>query len=165
MASAIVELANITPAGGASQVTFSNIASGYRDLRIVITGGLTGASFWRLMFNNSENAYFYSYMATDSSTRSGGWNSSVRGNLHNDLWMWDGVNMIEVNIFDAFDTNKNKTYLSRYAHVPGPNQTSFKTEALVGTWTSTAAITSIVVAPQGYAIAAGTTITLYGIKA
>lgn len=166
MATTMEPLASITTGSGATEVTFSSISTAFRDLRIVIRGGLTGATYWRVMFNGVTGNYTLAYGAGNGSSVSGSWtNGQSRGYLHYDSWVWDGANSIQVDIMDAFTTDKHKGYISRLSKPYSPSGGNGHVEMLFGTWQSTDAISSIVVAPQGYAIATGTTISLYGVKA
>lgn len=154
-------------------VTFTNIPQTYTDLRIVIQGGFVDSGFLvgaRVGNGSVDSASNYSYTAmrgNGSAATSTRKTNMVFGALcqqgGNDL-----NNIITVDFMDYTNTNKFKTWISRYGNAGDG------VDAVVSTWRSTSAINTIAIAECGDGGAgafnygnmlAGTTFSLYGIKA
>ena len=93
--------------------------------------------------------------------------STTRYSSYNTPYIeWNGVpgtstnlNITVVNIMNYSNSTTYKTFISR------SNNSSYGTDAIVGSWRNTAAINSIKIIQPTYTFNAGTTFTLYGIKA
>ena len=146
-----------------SSVTFNSF-SGYTDLVLVGTGTNSTATHFNLTFN-SDTGTNYSYTLVSgagSGTESarGTNTSAIRMNWNGGWGSTDGDrgNLI-INIQNYANTSAFKTVVYRN------NRPSSATEAFVGLWRSTSAITSLTLTNNTGTMSAGTTWTLYGIKA
>ena len=147
----------------ASSVTFSSIPSTYTDL-ILIASPVQSADYISLQFNgdtgtsysittvNGQGATAVSNRQTSVAKLRTGWyaypSSSSLGN-------YIGI----ASIMNYANTTTYKTVLSR------ANNSAAGTEAIVGLWRSSAAITSMTVLSETGNIAIGSTFSLYGITA
>jgi len=150
-------------------ITFSSIPNTYTDLRLIINGGIANNGWnirWRYN-NNSSAIYSYTYLYGETST-------AVSGRVTGDTkfattpGVGSGNNSLSIismiDIFNYSNTNIYKNTLSRSGEAP------YMTHGVVGLWSSTAAINEIFIfcgaSDDGVALLyAGTTATLYGIKA
>ena len=160
-------IASVTLSSAQSSVTFSGIPQTYTDLVIVGVGyNSTGDGYAPRFDFNSDTGNNYSFTqiggngSSASSTR-----SSNRANIPAS-WLtgWDTtsteVGMFTTHIMNYSNTTTNKTVLSRGNQAAG---TYPGTEAVVGLWRSTAAITSIRITADIATFASGSTFNLYGI--
>ena len=157
-------IATQTLSATASSVTFSSIPGTYTDLILVLnsTTSITDRSI-RLQFN-SDTGTNYSY--TNVLAYSGGAISqrltnyaSIAFGSSSDT---SGSNVYILNIQNYANTNTYKTILSR-GNAIGSSASS--TDAHVGLWRNTAAITSLNIYPSSGNFNTGTIATLYGIAA
>jgi hypothetical protein len=158
-------IATQTLGSAAATVTFSSIPGTYTDLVLVISARMSGgggASAIQAQFN-SDTASNYSFTlvtGTGSSADSSGASSQTQmavGLATDTAGEWS-TNIIQV--MNYSNTTTNKTVLAR-AGIAGD-----RTRALVNLWRSTSAITSILIINNGSVnFVAGSTFTLYGIKA
>jgi|688.fasta_scaffold121372_4 hypothetical protein len=158
-------IATTTLGSAAANFTFSSISQNYTDLIAVIVGnsvnsGLIGSA---IRVGNGSVDTGSNYSMTElygdgSSAQSYRETSQTRWNL---TLMTNGtttgVNIIQ--IMNYSNTTTYKTSLTR------ANVTSTALRAVVGLWRSTSAINIIEIAPNAGNWAAGTSATLYGIKA
>jgi hypothetical protein len=161
MATTYTPIATNTLGSATATVTFSSISGAYTDLVIVIEGALTSSAIAAITAQfNGDTASNYSVTnvsgngTTASSTR-----FSTQTTLYAGLLSTTRSNTI-FNIMNYSNATTYKSTLSR------ANVSSSTVRATVGLWRSTSAITSIVF---GIDVAdtfiAGSTFTLYGIKA
>lgn len=157
MASALVALATTTLASNTATVTFSSISSGYRDLRLVISGTVNATTNVSAILNgDSSAAYSRIYIGGDG--------SSAAGNVFNaadpfiGYWVGGGSNnnMI-IDFMDYSATDKHKVALNR------ANNPAAVLWAWLYRWGSTNAISSIAMSANATTWATGTTFSLYGI--
>lgn len=160
MPAAMQKLATTTLASGSTTVTFSNIPSSYKDLRIVITASADSyTNFW-LTFNG-DNGYNYNYrnVYTNGTTA-----ALINTDNTSNPFLQEGGSFyttkttLNMDILDYAQTTKHKSYLSRYDNADSV------TNMISGRWASTAAITTItfqVSSPRVFA--ATSTFSLYGI--
>lgn len=147
---------------GAGVITFNSIASSWSDLRLVIlsTGNMGNIG---LRFN-SDSGTNYSYTqirgngSVASSDRATAQNYAYITNLISNI---TAPALVTTDIF-SYTGSTYKTLLSQTA---ADLNGSGETNAFVNLWRSTAAVTSISITCNSGAFAAGTTATLYGIKA
>jgi len=171
MPAAYTPIATQTLGSAAATVTFSSIPQTYTDLVLVTSVLSTSVSGWGINFNSDVTSGNYGYIVTDGQGSSvqtvrqtapgrlqiGGWSIATGSTTKPSI----GI----TNIFSYSNTTTNKTALSRsqtYNSTTGTNVSAF-----AGVWKNTAAITSIVVSldSASYSFLAGSTFTLYGIKA
>jgi hypothetical protein len=158
-------IATTTPSG-VSTFTFSSVPSTYTDLVLILSiiGGGTGDL--DVSFNGASGGTLYSMTTlsgngTAVSTASFTSYPAIRTTLGFGL-STTIPSFFKVDIF-SYAGSTNKTCL--VTNSMDRNGTG-ETRSTVGLWRNTAAITSIVVSsPQAQNFAAGTTATLYGIKA
>lgn len=148
------------PAGGTSLITFNNISQDYKHLQVRGYGlfaGTVGAGWFK--YNNDSTAiYSYTGLNTD------GTNSSSTNNASQTYGTWNGnagtaaVTPWVMDISEYTNTSKHKLAVC----VTGwsPNYVEMNTS----TWASTAAINRIDFLNSHSTFAAGTTISIYGIK-
>lgn len=157
-----------TEIGSNSTITFSSIPGTYTDLRLVISGGIAN-DYWdmRWRYNDDSNSnYSQSSMYGDGSTATG-------SKTTNALLIHSGVGIRSnslnaatiVDIMNYSNTSAYKSCLVRHSNAGFGGAST-----CIGTWRSTAAITSIYIyagaSNGGIAhMYAGTHATLYGIAA
>jgi hypothetical protein len=160
-------IARTTLSSAAASVTFSSISGSYTDLILVATGTVSGNTYGGWLQFNSDTGTNYSWtnISGNGTTASSGRNSSI-ANTSNwyigpaNGWSNTSQNNVVLHIFNYANTTTNKTWLSRTANPANA------TEATVGLWRSTAAITSITLGVQSSLnYNSGSTFTLYGILA
>jgi len=153
---AMVALYATSLASPTSSVSIAGIpTTGYRDLRLVINATASSGYNVPVAFNGDTNAANYPsvYLGCDgSSASSGTLNNYIAGVYSSNL------SMTTIDIMDYAATDKHKAWLSRLS--VSTNASS----AIAGRWANTAAITSIAFTIPG-TWSAGSTFTLYGIKA
>jgi hypothetical protein len=160
-------IATYTVSGTAHDIIFSSIPQTYTDLRIVISARGTASV-------SVEDIYFYfgTYASDESFTYLQGTGSSVSsGRVSNVNQTTIGscpsgtstaglISTTTVDLFNYSNTTTYKTFISRGSDT---NNVSY---ASVGLKRSTSAISQIVIFPSTSTYwAAGSTFTLYGIKA
>lgn len=152
MASALVPLQNITLSSAQSSVTFANIPSTFRDLRLVVTATASGNYNVPIYFNGSTTGYNSIYMEGNGSSVFG-------GNLTNYAGIVYGSNLSQ-SIIEVIDytSTKNKTFVSKLA--VSTNAAGFT----MGEWASSAAVTSVALTIGG-TWSIGSTFALYGVSA
>jgi len=158
-------IATTTVGSATAEVTFSGISGSYTDLVAVITGTRSTTGNSVLVRINSDTGSNYSTTIIDGNGTSA---ISERGsNMSSGIgvaaWKGNGSDqmVVIVNIMNYANTTTYKTVLSRYG------QAGTGTEALVGLWRSTAAITSLTFRSDNVSnlFSVGSVLTLYGIKA
>jgi hypothetical protein len=149
--------------GSAATITFNSIASTWTDLKIVavMQEDLYNQEFCIKFNNDTTSTYSWTQLKGDGSTASSSRNTNdsngIRAiNTSNAQW-----GLAEVNIF-SYAGSTYKTVLTKGS---SDQNGSGQTRVTVGLWRSTAAITSIQLDSIGLAFKAGSTFTLYGIKA
>ena len=155
-------IATQTLASAAATVTFSSISGSYTDLVLVsVAGTTTGAPNTFLQFNGdtATNYSITSIVGNGTSATSGRINSNAQFyidyNAMPDQTLGTTVNIC--NIMNYSNATTYKTILVR------ANAAARGSEAIVGLWRSTSAVTSLVVKPASSTFLAGSTFTLYGI--
>ena len=154
-------IASQTLGSNASSVTFSSIAADWTDLVLVAALQASSTVYTSLRFNgdtgnNYSSTYVFGNGSTASSSRQS--NTSVIAGFGSN----NSGNPVPfaLNVFNYANTNVYKTTLSTNANVGGDFGKT------VGLWRSTAAITSLtLITSTANSWAAGSTFSLYGIKA
>ena len=135
------------------------IPQGYTDLVIVCNTGVTSTTndYVRLNGDTGSN-YSWTRMVGSGSTA-----TSSRGTNDTKMLVGDVTTTIVttqiIHIQNYSNTTTNKTILTRSS---SPNSA---VTASVGLWRNTAAVTSVTLLPDGTTWLAGSTFSLYGIKA
>jgi hypothetical protein len=162
-------IATTTLGSAAATVTFSSIPGTYTDLVIIASGTVSVDNYGGWLQINSDTASNYSWtdLSGNGTTAQSNRGSSV-GNTSNYYagpkqgWSNTSPNVTILNIFNYANTTTNKTWISRTANASSTGGT----EATVGLYRSTSAITSITLGVQSTGTyGSGSTFTLYGIKA
>lgn len=167
-------IATTTLASAAATITFSSIPSTYTDLKVIYVIRSTIANdFMQITVNGATTNYSLTYLTGD------GTSASSSRTTNSSCWYFGGygagyiptaANMFALGTIDLFSYSgsTNKTALATWS--ADRNGTGGATERYVGLYRSTSAITTIKLETFNSAggsnyIAAGTTATLYGIKA
>ena len=157
------QIASTTLGSAASSVAFTSIAGTYTDLVIVMNAGATALSDAKINFN-SDTATNYSntYLWGAVSPSSGSARSTSQTFMYA-VYYANFDNTIQntqiINIMNYSNSTTNKTALIRGA------KGGTATDAIVGLWRNTAAITRIDIGSVGSTFLAGSTFNLYGITA
>ena len=158
-------IATQTLTGTSSGITFSSIPSTYTDLVLVATGLFSAQQSYRMQFNSDTGTNYSSTLLEGNGTAA----NSYRYSNQNYFWTMNSMTGDSTapspnifNIMNYSNTTTNKTVLARENASGG---TYPGTGAGVGLWRSTAAINTVLIYPGGGTFNAGSTFTLYGIKA
>lgn len=160
-------IATQTLTTSASSITFSSIPQNYTDLVIVTNAiaNVTGADIFVTTYNGDtgSNYSYTSVYGTGSSV--GSYRSSSVGIVLGWMSVFNSSEWAPsiFHLMNYSNTTTNKTMLVRSGTV---TTTGGYVDLSVSLWRSTAAITSINMRTvNGYGIKAGSSFTLYGIKA
>jgi hypothetical protein len=153
-----------------SSVDFTGISAGYTDLVIVANVGSTVAEDYLQLRFNSDSATNYSTISIDgngSTTRAG---KSADRNAMFAQWNIATANEITanliINVQNYASTNIYKTVVVRSNRATATTPTYTGTEGLIGVWRkSPEAITTVTCLMATGSIVAGSTLSLYGIRA
>jgi hypothetical protein len=164
------QIATYTVPSTTASYTFSSIPSDYTDIVLVMTPILGTDSYPYLRFNSdSTNKYTDTWSNGNGATaQAGRRNAQSRGYIAEYVTheTTQQTNIV-VDIFSYANASTFKTYRARGNNTNSSTYTG--TEVIFGTWASQSAITSITVGTAAggvdYNLAAGTVISLYGIKA
>jgi hypothetical protein len=160
MSSTYTPISTQTLGSNAASITFSSIPSTYTDLVIAGSGTAGSSVSFTLRFNGDTSSnYSITFMYGDGSSAASG-----RTTSQTFISAMGRVSTVEsstiINLQNYSNTTTYKTVIGR-----GGASNSL-TIAGIGVWRSTAAISSVVLSLEGGGnISAGTTLTLYGIKA
>jgi hypothetical protein len=164
MPSTYEPIATQTLGSSAATVTFSSISGSYTDIVAVITAKVAASSYDLSFRVNGDSGTNYSLTAlsgngsTATSIRVSS-ASAGRGDYRAYMDTSEFNNYI-IQFMNYSNSTTNKTVIGR------GNSAALGTDAVVNLWRNTAAITSIVFAPEFTGnFATGSTFTLYGIKA
>ena len=157
------KIATNTLSSAVATITFSSIPATYTDLVVIISAKTTSAAQNLLMRVNSDTGTNYSTtLLTGSGTAVGSVKTSnaTQGALDNYGYPdTANHNITTVNIMNYANTSVYKSWLSR------ANNAANGSTALVGLWRSTSAINAVEIFISSNTFTAGSTFTLYGIKA
>jgi hypothetical protein len=146
-------------ASNTGTVTFSSIPNVYTDLRLVMS--IRDSSGYGIIRYNGDGASTGLYSRTFISGN-GSAASSNRSTSANEHYYESSTTEFAVDTIDYMNysnTNVNKTSVARF------NVAGTRVDAVVYLYRSTSAISSIAISSAGGNIQAGSTFTLYGIKA
>jgi hypothetical protein len=160
------KIATQTLGSTATDVTFSTISGTYTDLVLVADILMSGSQanlFLQLGNGSADTGSNYSdtFLSGSGSAASSGRDSSQSRIFftNNSYPQTSTRNLSIIQIMNYSNTTTNKTVLIR------SNNAAIGTDATVGLWRSTAAITVVKIYPANNSFAIGSTFTLYGIKA
>ncbi len=169
MPSTYTPIATQTLGSSASSVTFSSISGSYTDLVLVMSvqDNSSGTNFSnvQVQFNNDTGTnYSWTELYGNGSSALSQRASNYEGCWAGYMSSVSGVfSPIIFNVMNYSNTTTFKTTLSRAnLGAQSPNTTTV-TEAVVSTWRSTSAITTLKV-NGAISFIAGSTFTLYGVK-
>jgi hypothetical protein len=159
-------IATNTLGSAAATVTFSTISGAYTDLVLVTNLKTTTTSQEVTVKINNDTGSNYSLtnLRGDGSTAASLRRSSQTvGNISKEISPNTAFEFVSVSTFMNYsNATTYKTWLSRNNRASASNAPG--TEALVGLWRSTSAITELVIGITGGNFDTGSTFTLYGIK-
>ena len=146
-----------------TSITFSSIPNTYTDL-VIVTNIKSTTTGNLVMRYNSDSSALYSITRL---TSDGSSTASARLTGFNEIYTdsqgyYDGANFNQVkiiNIMNYGNTTTHKTCLIR------SNRAQTGVDLIAGLYRSTSAITSILLSGNGNTLVAGSSFTLYGIKA
>jgi hypothetical protein len=160
-----VALATQTLGSAAATVTFSSISGSYTDLILVASPlrDATSGGYVTMQFN-SDTGSNYSNTGLLGNGTAGQSSRTTSQNFVYFNWGNNGLSTTDPNTMIASfqnysNTTTYKSYLSR------ANQATTSTDAVVGLWRSTAAISTIAISRTTGSFATGSTFSLYGIAA
>lgn len=153
-----VALDKVTVGSNTTSVTFTSIPQGYTDL-VLVAVAKDSNNYTGMRVNNSSAAnYSRTYITWNGTTA-----ASSRTTGDTTLYVGGNDTNFEVSIYNFQNYSNTTTYKTILGTQKIANATSI---AAVGLWRSTAAITEIdIYSVSGTSILAGSTFSLYGIKA
>jgi hypothetical protein len=161
MTSTYEKIATNTLGSSTITLTFSSIPSTYTDLLLVSTGTNVSQGDIKMRFNgDTGNNYSETAMLGNGSAASSFRTTNAGGITHNYMSTTIASAITQINNYSNSTTNK--TTLTRWN---APTSGDPYVAAYVGLWRNTAAITSLTLFLDSVNMAAGSTFTLYGIKA
>jgi hypothetical protein len=150
-------LATVTLGASASSVTFSSIPATYRDLILVASGTATSNGALLLRYNGDTGSN-YSRVGMAGNGSSAASFSGTDTSVGLTLWQTTQGN-IKIQVMDYSATDKHTTGLSN------GGLAGAEAVAIAHRWANTAAVTSITILHNSFQMAAGTTLSLYGVIA
>jgi hypothetical protein len=162
--STMTPIATNTLVSAGATVTFSSIPQGYTDLFLItnITGNASGDDLWLRFNGDTGTNYSSTYLSGNGTSAASGRRSNISRIMADVAYptTTDGFNQL-THIMNYANSTTYKTVLLR------ANNTSQGTGGTVGLWRNTAAITQVdlQMGASGAQFKAGSTFTLYGIKA
>jgi len=166
MASTYEPIATGNATGSSPTFTFSSIPSTYTDLVVVTQNRIANTGLGFIMYFNGSNTNFSYTRILGNGTTASSYRDAIQDITTTDSSASSGLFTTHIiNIMNYANTTTYKTSLWRMNNATNTTTPTF-VGAGVGLWRSTAAITSVTFyAANGAAIDAGSTFTLYGIKA
>ena len=156
-------IASNTPGSATASVTFSSIPATYTDLVIVTQAISATADDVGIRFNSDSGTNYSQTWLSGNGTSAFSSRYSSSTSVYLDIYGSMGTSLFNntnVQIMDYANITTYKTFLSR------SNRAGSGVDAIVGLWRSTAAISTIVLAPTaGVNFSTGSTFKLYGIEA
>ena len=152
-------IATQTLGSAAATVTFSSIPSTYTDLVLIVNSARTTSDdSVSLEFNGDTGSNYSRTILYGTGTSALSFRESNASLI--EIGIQNASNSTNIfNIMNYANTTTNKTVVAR------ANAIGVRVSAGVGMWRNTAAITSIKLATGGSTFIAGSTFSLYGIKA
>jgi hypothetical protein len=163
MAATYEPIQTYTLGSAAASIDFTTIASSWTDLRLVLVVRGASGSAIKLQFNGDTGTNYSRTRIYGNGTSAA---STASTNQASILW-GNGITTAGVWAFHSADifSYANSTYKTALLTMSEDENGSGLTESEVGMWRSTSAITTIKIAATTGTFDAGTTATLYGIKA
>lgn len=159
MPSTYTPIATTTLGSAASSYTFSSISGTYTDLVLVAAGYQSIDDNVLMRFNSDTGSNYSSTTIFGSGSAASSFRSTSATSMQlGGLFTSDGGNAI----YQIMNYSNSTTYKSVLARA---NAAGSGTQARVGLWRSTAAITSVTLLTGSGNFQTGSTFTLFGIKA
>ena len=157
-------IATQTLGSATATVTFSSISGSYTDLVLIcqVQRSTATGTYLQMRFNSDSGSNYSTTILYGSGSTAGSWRDSNRTDINLDYYAaptnssWSIRN---INIMNYSNTTTYKTVLNR------ANDATQGTDTGVHLWRATSAITSLVLTMPSNNFIAGSTFTLYGIKA
>jgi hypothetical protein len=151
-------IATTTLATAASSVVFGSLPQTYRDLIVIIDGGITsGAEAMAMRFNGDSGSNYHYVLANGNGSTTGAFvvSPTIFARLGS---IYTGSNNFVASVMDYSATDKHKTVLARGN---SPANAVFMTSSR---WANTAAITSVTILPDvANTFTSGSTFQIYGV--
>ena len=164
MAATYEPIATTTLGSAQANVEFTSISGFFTDLLLIMNLGNASSENTLIQFNSDTGSnYSFTFLSGDGSSASSGRSSNqtqirVESNSAPGTGASSAIDLVY--IMNYSNTTTNKTVLTR------SNNAAAGTAATVGLWRNTNAITSIkIFGVSASNLVAGSTFTLYGIKA
>lgn len=154
-----IALATKTLTSTQTDIVFGSIPQGYRDLVLVANGVSAGGVVDQaIRFNGGSNSTIPVTLMWGNGSTTGATTSNALLDYYGSI---NGTNdaVTIVHIMDYSKNDRYKIYLSR------STRTGSGTDEIIGQWSDQAPITSITYLANGASLAAGTTVSLFGIEA
>ena len=154
-------IATYTAPSAQASYTFTAISGSYTDLILVAVSANTSAATNMTIQVNGDTGSNYSRTRINGNgtTAASSRNSNETRIYNGDVGNTSVPSVNTVHFMNYSNTTTFKTVVGRYG------EGDIQTGAIVGLWRSTAAITSITINSESNNFTAGSTFTLYGIKA
>ena len=163
MASTYEPIATTTVSTATNTITFSTISGSYTDLIIVTNVKSTSTENMSMRFNSDTGSnYSRTVLNGNGSSAASTRQSSVTSIGTDENGYFDGSNFNQAKIIQVMNYSNSTTYKTSLIR---SNRAQSGTDAIVGLWRNTNAITSITLGANSLNFATGSTFTLYGIKA
>ena len=152
-------IATNTLGSATASVAFSSIPSTYTDLVLIVSGTVSASSYFTFRFNSDTGSNY-----SETSLYGDGSTANSTRNSNQTYMLIGGIRTTQTTIITSImnysNSTTNKTAISRSSNA------AVEAAATVGLWRNTAPITSIICGTGGAnTFQAGSTFTLYGIKA
>ena len=163
--STMTPIATNTLSSATNSITFSNIPQNYTDLAVVFNGGLSVFDFIYTQVGNGSIDTGSNYSGTQLMGNGSSASSSRHSNSTYLQTLGWGIGFLNdanglLHFMNYANTTTYKTIIDR------SNSPAYGTSTFVGLWRSTSAINTIrFTGVNSRNITAGSTLTLYGIKA
>lgn len=154
---AYIPLGSITLAASASSIVFGNISQDYKDLVLIATSKSTSSVLDQAIYFNSSTGGYTCVILWGTGSSYGSNTSSFLLDYYGSVTT-DNTAATMAHIMDYSSTDKYTTWLSR------SNRAASGVDAIVGRWANTDAVNSLTYFLNGGTLAAGSTVSLYGIK-
>jgi hypothetical protein len=155
------KIATTTLGSATASYTFSSISSSYTDLVLVLVGSVSSGSYSVQVGNGSADTgtnYSRTFIYGDGSVAGSG-----RSTGASSVFFTAGTSSFQTTIINFMNYSNTSTYKTLLAR---GNDTAASTAAITGLWQSTSAINTVkILGFGGNNLDAGSTFTLYGIKA
>jgi hypothetical protein len=163
---AMQAIANIALGTSASTITFTNIPSTYRDLRLVVSKTLTAQANTYIRFNGDSGSNYYVVgMGINWQPVASSFNASADTSIA-DHWGYASTPQGSTTYMDILDyaaIDKHKTALGRFNGMTTDGQWGI--DSIAARWANSSAITSITMSLSSGQFASGSTFILYGVIA